>query len=112
MKPASCADDFTYYLKVDDQGQIVDLSFDGVGCTIATASSSIMTELIKGTSVEKARQIITQYRLMIEGKPYDRDVLNEAVVFQNTSRQPARIKCATIGYDAVEMMLNQLEGKK
>lgn len=111
MKPSSCADDFIYYLQVDENGTIVDLSFDGVGCTIATSSSSIMTELIKGGSIKNARQTIAEFRQMIDGKAYDEDLLDEAIVFKNTARQPARIKCATLGYDALEMMLDEIEGK-
>jgi nitrogen fixation NifU-like protein len=64
-----------------------------------------MTELLTGKSVKEGEYIIEQYMNMIEGKEYDGSVLDEAIVFMNTNRQPSRIKCATIGFRGVTELL-------
>ena len=58
-----------------------------------------------GKKWEDAKYIIDQYHHMIHEEPYDDSVLDEAIVFMNTSKQAARIKCATIGWDAMEEII-------
>jgi nitrogen fixation NifU-like protein len=108
MDSDSCIDDITIYLK-SENGKIVDASFDGIGCTISTASTDILCNLIKGKSVKDALYILKQYDNMIFEKPYDETVLDEAIVFKNTHKQAARIKCAMIGCRGLEDLM---EGKE
>lgn len=109
MDSSSCIDDFYIYLK-EENGKIIDVRFDGVGCAISTASISIMTEIIKGKSVEEAKTIIDNYKHMVHHDgDYDEDLLDEANVFQTTYKQANRIKCATIGWDGLEKLIK--EGK-
>jgi len=112
MNSTSCADDFWFYLKTNENNVITDVAFDGVGCTISTAASSIMSELLIGLSLSQARYIIQQYHQMIAGEDFDADVLDEAIVFINTARQPARIKCATLSYDGIEQLIKEIEKKE
>ena len=65
MASDSCIDDITVQSKIKD-GKIEDIRFDGVACTISTASTSMMTDLLKGKSVEEAEAIIYQYFNMID----------------------------------------------
>ncbi|MBR4421799.1 MAG: SUF system NifU family Fe-S cluster assembly protein [Erysipelotrichaceae bacterium] len=110
MSSASCIDDITVQLDLDED-RIKDIRFDGVACTISTASTSIMSDLLIGKTVEEARTIIDNYRNMIDNKDYDPEVLEEANVFQNVYKQANRIKCATIGWDAVSDMLKESDPK-
>lgn len=106
MDSASCIDDIHLYLNVENH-RIIDVCFNGVGCAISTASTSIMTELVLGKTIEEAKQIIDQYNAMIYEQPFDESMLEEAVVFRNTSKQANRIKCATIGWDGLKNILNE-----
>lgn len=111
MASDSCIDDITVQSKIKD-GKIEDIRFDGVACTISTASTSMMTDLLKGKSIAEAKKIIQQYFNMIDAKEYDPDVLEEAVAMKNVYKQANRIKCATIGWKAIDQMIEESEEKK
>ncbi len=108
MDSTSCIDDIYVYLLVKDN-IIADVCFDGIACTIATASTSIMTDLVMGKSVSEAHYIIDQYLHMIHEEDFDEEVLDEAIVFINTSKQASRIKCATIGWNGLSELLKEGE---
>lgn len=108
MNSESCIDDITIQILLVDN-IIKDFRFDGIGCTISTASTSILSELVKGESVEKAYQIIDEYDKMIKELPYDEILLQEAVVFKDVSKQANRIKCAKIGFNGLLELLNSLK---
>ena len=76
----------------------------GVACTISTASTSIMSDLLKGKTLEEAKVIIANYYQMIDQQPYDPEMLEEAVAFHTVGSQANRIKCATIGWKAIEQL--------
>lgn len=108
MASESCIDDITVQAKLADD-KIVDIRFDGVACTISTASTSIMSELLKGKSKAEAQHIIDQYFAMIDGREYDEELLQEAVAFHTVGKQANRIKCATIGWNAIREILTESE---
>ena len=110
MASDSCIDDITVQSDIED-GKIRDIRFDGVACTISTASTSMMTDLLKGKTVEEAKKIIDNYMAMVDGKEYDPDMLDEAVAMKNVYKQANRIKCATIGWKAIREMIDESEGK-
>lgn len=97
MASDSCIDDITVYMKINND-TVEDIAFDGVGCTISTASTSIMTQLVKGQSVSDALTICHNYMNMLDEKEYDENLLQEAIVFADVSKSANRIKCATIGW--------------
>lgn len=100
----NCIDDFDLYLK-EENGIVVDALWNGVACTISTASTDILCEQAVGKTFEQAHYMIEQYLNMIEEKPYDDTVLDEAIVFMNTGKQAARIHCATMGWTAFDSLL-------
>ena len=104
MHSDNCIDDLDIFLKVEN-GKVVDACFDGVACTISTASTDIMCDLLKDKNIKDAEYAIEQYQHMIHEEPYDEEVLEEAIVFMNTSKQAARIRCATIGWNAADAIL-------
>lgn len=111
MASDSCIDDIYVQCKIKD-GVIEDIRFDGVACTISTASTSIMSELLVGKTIEEARSIIQNYFSMIDQQAYNEDVLQEAIAFQNVGKQANRIKCATIGWKAMQQLMEESEDKK
>lgn len=106
---SSCMDDITVQVKMNEQF-IEDIVFDGVGCTISTASTSVMTELLKGKTKQEALSIIAEYMHMMKQESFDEEILQEAIAFEGVGKQANRIHCATIGWRAVEKILEESEG--
>ena len=104
MHSENCIDNLDIYLKVEDD-KVTDACFDGVACTISTASTDIMCEVVIGKTIQEALYSIEQYNHMIHEEPFDEDAIDEAIAFINTSKQAARIRCATIGWSAAENIL-------
>ena len=108
MDSTSCIDKIYIQALIEDD-ILKDVIWHGVGCAISTASTSIMSELLKGKNIKEAHLILDEYMKMIHEEPFNEELLDEAIVFINTSRQPARIKCATIGWNGIKEIL---EGDK
>lgn len=100
----NCVDDIDVYLKLDAD-KVVDAAWDGTACAISTASTDIVCDLLIGKTKDEALYIIEQYQKMIHEEEYDPEPLQEALAFMNTSKQASRIKCATIGWDALESII-------
>ena len=111
MNSESCIDDITIQIKVLNN-EIKDFRFDGVGCAISTASTSILSELVIDNSVENAYNIIANYRKMIKEEEFDDILLQEAIIFKDVSKQANRIKCALIGFNGLESLLDSLKEAK
>ena len=104
MDSETCIDNIDVQAKIVDD-TIEDIRFDGEACAICTASTSIMSELLIGKTKEEAQVIIDNYNNMIYERDYDPDILEEAIAFMNTHKQANRIKCATLGWMAIEKLL-------
>ncbi len=104
MHSDNCIDDIDVFLLVENN-VVIDACFDGVACAISTSSTDIMCDLLKGKEVERAKYIIDQYHHMIHEEEFDESVLEESLAFINTSKQAARIRCATIGWNAADEIL-------
>lgn len=101
MRNPSCGDEITLQLQVDD-GIVSDVRFRGAGCSISMASASMMTEAIKGQPVAEALAMAQSFRGMMKGERVDPDALGELEALQGVSKFPARIKCATLAWQALE----------
>ena len=106
-----CGDQITLYLAVEDD-MIADVGFQAVGCAISKASASIMTESVKGLSVEDAEKVFEEFHSMITQEDFDADVLGDAELLQGVSRYPARIKCAALSWHALNSALDDTEEKR
>ena len=107
----NCIDDV--YLHLEVENNVVKKAFwHGTACAISTASTSILTELVENKSLDECFQLIKEFDLMMEHKDFDSDLLEEAVCFVNTYRQPSRINCATIGWRGLEEILNKYKKSK
>lgn len=111
MSSHSCIDDIKVQIKVNNN-IIQDLRFDGVGCTISMASTSIMMELLLNKTCDEALYIIEQYKNMLLQKPFDEEVLQEAICMEGVGKQANRINCATLGIAGIESLIKELEEKK
>lgn len=93
----SCIDNIDLYIKMD--GNIIkEIYFDGEACVISISSTSIMSRLLEGKTIDEALEIISNYRDMIEEKEYREDILEEAIVYDDVAKQPSRKKCATLSW--------------
>ena len=81
MDSDSCIDKIYVQAKIEN-GILVDVCFHGVGCAISIASTSIMTELLKGKTISEAEDIIKNYLAMIHEEPYDADVLDDVALLE------------------------------
>ncbi len=107
----NCGDDLTVNLKVED-GKIADISYEGSGCAISEASSSIMIDLLKGEDVEVARKKISDFLAMIKGEVDEtsvEDELEDAVILANIRNMPARVKCAVLAWHSLEECIKELD---
>ncbi len=105
----SCGDELTIYAKIND-GKIVDASFTGEGCAISKASTSLMIDVIKGKTVDEAKEIISIFLNMIRGEELTKDELKklkDARVFEGIKKLPARVKCATLSWHTMENLLEK-----
>ena len=105
-----CGDQITLYLAVADD-KIADVGFQAEGCAISKASASMMTESVKGLSLEDAEKVFKEFRSMITQENFDPDVLGDAELLQGVSRYPARIKCAALSWHALNSLLGDNEGQ-
>ncbi len=107
----NCGDDLTLLVKMDGD-LIKDASFVGFGCAISTASISIMIDLVKGKSVDEARELCDIYLSMIKGEVLTQEqeeMLGDAIIFESLSNMPARVKCGTLGWHCLKVIVDKGE---
>lgn len=106
----SCGDEIDLNLQVDS-GKVQSVTWDGVGCSISQASTSVMSDLVNGKSYQEASGLIDAFMEVMQSKGNlsgDDQVLGDAVAFAGVSKYPARIKCALLGWMAFKDALVQL----
>ena len=94
-----CGDHLMVYLQVDGNNIIEDISFEGDGCAISKASSSMMTTAIKGKTVEEAKDLFKQFHQLVIGElnpEKDEHTLGKLAIFSSIWHFPARVKCASL----------------
>ena len=104
----SCGDEIDVWLRLSADGQnIEDLKFTGQGCAISQASASMMTQKIKGKSKTQAAAMREDFRRVVmgDGKPQDEDALGELTLLEGVQKFPQRVKCAMLGWRALEQAL-------
>jgi nitrogen fixation NifU-like protein len=98
----TCGDEVTLRVKLDGD-EVVDVSYDALGCSISQASTSVLTDLVIGRPVKDAMVTGDEFLKLMQsrgqGEP-DEDVLEDAVAFVGVSKYPARIKCALLAWMA------------
>ena len=104
IKNPSCGDDITVEAKVSE-GLIEEINHEGSGCSICCSSASVLSETLGGKTTAKAEELIQKFYSMIKGEDEGDEELEEALVYQGVSQFPARIKCATLPWKALERLL-------
>ena len=98
----TCGDEVTLRVKVAD-GVVEDVSYDGQGCSISQASTSVMTDLVIGREVDEALRTSEAFLALMQSRGQlepDEDVLEDGVAFAGVAKFPARIKCALLSWMA------------
>lgn len=109
MNNPTCGDRIHLTLQVED-GIVKDAKFDGEGCSISMASASMMTQAVKGKDVDTALGLSKTFSDMMLGKEYDDNIdMGDIEALQGVSQFPARIKCATLAWKAMEKGVHEQE---
>ena len=102
-----CGDKLTVYMKIEE-GLVQDLSFVGCGCAIAQASASLMTEAVKGKTIEEAHHLFQRFHCMLTQDGDDETALTDKLkVLAGVKAFPVRVKCATLAWHTMEAALNK-----
>ena len=110
-----CGDQVQVYVKLNEDQNVEQLSFEGSGCAISMASTSIMTELVKGKSTEIAKKIIIDFLNMvkstseIKSNDLDEDQKMKVMSLSGVKKYPMRVKCATLAWHT---LTSAIERKK
>ena len=109
-----CGDQVQVYLKLNKDNKVEELTFEGSGCAISIASTSIMTELVKGKSFVVAKNIIDEFLKMvktgtkIKAKELTEDQKIKIMSLSGVKQYPMRVKCATLSWHT---LISAIEGK-
>ena len=104
----TCGDVINLSVKFD--GDVIEnIAFAGDGCTISTASSSMMTDAVIGKTKAEALELAEIFSLMIQWEHKDEDKLGEAKLLAGVSKFPQRIKCATLSWNALKKAIERSE---
>lgn len=101
MNNESCIDEINLMVKLDGD-TIKDIRFDGEACAICTSATSVMIDTLIGKDIKTAEKIIENYYNMIEEKEYDKELLQQAVIYNDIAKQPNRKKCALLPWWGIE----------
>ena len=100
-----CGDEITVYAHLEGD-ELADVSFLGAGCSISQSSASMMTEAVKGKSLDDAKVLAAQFRQMMAGEAEpDESVFGDLVALKGVVKYPIRIKCAVLGWDVLQAAL-------
>ncbi|MCT2535921.1 SUF system NifU family Fe-S cluster assembly protein [Aquibacillus koreensis] len=107
MNNPTCGDRIQIHLQIED-GKVEDAKFEGEGCSISLSSASMMTQAIKGQPVEDALKMSKLFSDMMLGEEIDPEglELGDIEALQGVAKFPARIKCATLAWKAMEKGVN------
>jgi nitrogen fixation NifU-like protein len=83
----------------------VDIRFDGEACAICISSTSIMIDLLIGKTIDEVKDIIVNYKRMINGEEYNESILGEAIVYQDINKQPNKKTCALLSWQGIEQIV-------
>ena len=102
-----CGDRIHLYMQIED-GMIVDVGFRGSGCAISRASTSMLTESVKGQNLTHANQVFEEVHKMLTepGAQLDTEVLGDLEMLSGVTDFPVRIKCAMLAWHALKSLID------
>ncbi|MBS2987841.1 SUF system NifU family Fe-S cluster assembly protein [Rhodococcus erythropolis] len=107
----TCGDEVTLRVQISEGGTVSDVSYDGQGCSISQASTSVLNDLVIGMQVTDALKTVTAFNEMVSSRGTvegDEDVLGDGIAFVGVSKYPARVKCALLGWMAFKDAVVQI----
>lgn len=110
MNNESCIDELNVMVKIKDD-IIEDIKFDGEACALCISSASIMTDTLIGKTKKEVEEILTNILNMAKEQPYNKELVEEAIVFDDISRSPNREKCVLLSWWGIEKILNQIKSE-
>ncbi|GBG11392.1 SUF system NifU family Fe-S cluster assembly protein [Paenibacillus sp. MY03] len=96
----TCGDRISLQLVVED-GKVTDAKFTGEGCSISMSSASMMTEAVKGQTFEAALEMAERFSSLMKGESVEFEELEDIEALSGVNKFPARIKCATLAWNAL-----------
>lgn len=108
-----CGDKLTVFLVVDDDDRVTDVSFQGSGCAISTASASLMTDLVKGRTLSEIEEVYGRFHDLVTSPtdaPVDVASLGKLAVFSGVREYPMRVKCATLAWHTLRAAIDDSGG--
>ncbi|CQR26033.1 NifU family protein [Streptococcus varani] len=113
MHNPTCGDVIKLSISIDEQGKIADIAFDGDGCSISTASASMMTDAVIGKTLDEAQDLANIFSSMIQGhEEKEQESLGEAALLAGVGKFPQRIKCATLSWNALKKAIERHQEQK
>ena len=100
-----CGDKLTLYLMLENN-VIKDISFKGAGCAISTASASLMTEQLKGKTIEEAEKLFNTFHQLLTSQASENTNLGKLTVLSGVREYPSRVKCATLAWHTLQAALH------
>ncbi|NUT52053.1 MAG: SUF system NifU family Fe-S cluster assembly protein [Saccharothrix sp.] len=110
----TCGDEVTLRVSLDG-GTVRDVSYDGQGCSISQASTSVLTDLVVGRPLDEAFEKMDAFVELMQGRGQvepDEEVLEDGIAFAGVAKYPARVKCALLGWMAFKDAVARSEGAK
>ena len=111
----NCGDDLTLEVRLSEDKIVEDASFLGNGCAISTASTAMLIDMIKGKSLENAKEKVELYfKMMKQDEKLTADEtkkLGDAVLMEYVAKMPARVKCATLSWHSMKVIVDKEENK-
>lgn len=112
----TCGDEVILRVHLDDD-KVVDVSYEGQGCSISQASTSVLTDLVTGCDIADALSTMDSFVELMQGRGQveaNEDVLSDGIAFAGVAKYPARVKCALLGWmafkDAVGKAVSSARG--
>jgi nitrogen fixation NifU-like protein len=100
----TCGDEVTLRVALGGDGDhVADVSYDGQGCSISQAATSVLADQVIGQTVGDALKTVAAFTEMVSSRGNvagDEDVLGDGIAFAGVSKYPARVKCALLGWMA------------
>ncbi|MGT2667662.1 Fe-S cluster assembly sulfur transfer protein SufU [Streptococcus rifensis] len=105
----TCGDVVQLSVKIEEN-RVADIAFDGHGCSISTASASMMTDVVLGKSLSEVQDLAELFSKMVQGQePEGQEELGEASLMAGVSKFPQRVKCATLAWNALKKAIERQE---
>lgn len=105
-----CGDRLTLYIRTNEDNIIEAIQFDGSGCAISVASASLMTEVMQGKKIDKAKQLFNEFHdVLIHDHEADMEKLGKLAVLAGVKDYPSRVKCATLCWHTLNSLLEGQE---